>query len=83
LPVLITFLNKGAQMSQPQIIKQRFYSVKQIAEYLGWKIQTVYNYCDRGIIPYYKVGESKNSKTMFDIQEIESWIKSNKGAANG
>ncbi len=53
---------------------RRWYTVKQLAEYLGWKVQTVYNYCNKGIIPFRKIGNAKNSKTLFDIQEIEAWL---------
>ena len=68
---------------QNNFIEQRFYSVKQLAEYLGLKVQTIYNYCSRGIIPCHKIGNAKNSKTLFDIQEIEAWILNpNKGATN-
>lgn len=54
---------------------QRWYSVKQLAEYLDWRVSTVYNYCYQGLIPYHKSGNGKHSKTMFDIEEINEWLK--------
>jgi excisionase family DNA binding protein len=66
-----------------KLIEKRFYNVKELSNYTGLKVQSIYNLCYRKEIPFHKVGGGKNSKTLFDIQEIESWIKSNKGAANG
>ena len=46
-------------------------TVKELAEVLKIKEQTVYQYACKGVIPYVKVG----SCLRFDGEEINNWIK--------
>ncbi len=52
-------------------------NVKEVAEVLKIKEQTVYQYVCKGILPYVKVG----SCLRFDEETIDKWIKDNAKAA--
>ena len=43
--------------------------MKDAAEYLGIKEQTLYQWCSEKKIPYYKIG----SKTFFEADELDAW----------
>ena len=51
--------------------EKRFLSVKELAEYLGIKVNTVYSWTFQRKIPYVKIGRC----VKFDINKIEEWIK--------
>ena len=52
-------------------------NVREVAEVLKIKEQTVYQYACRGILPYVKVGAC----LRFDEEAIDKWIKDNTKAA--
>ena len=58
-------------------MKNDIVTIKEVAEYLKIKEQTVYSLVAKGEIPGFKVGGS----WRFRISELESWVKEqeNKG----
>jgi len=52
-------------------MEKRFVGVKEIAEYLGVSIHTIYYWTCLKKIPYVKMGKL----LKFDLREIEGWIK--------
>jgi len=48
-------------------------SVKELSEYLGIKIHTIYTWVSQKRIPYVKIG----SLTRFDVDVINNWIAEN------
>ena len=51
--------------------EKRFLDVKELAEYLGVKVATIYSWTFQRKIPYLKIGRC----VKFDIKKIEEWIK--------
>lgn len=51
--------------------EKRFLGVKELAEYLGVKVATIYSWTFQRKIPYLKIGRC----VKFDIKKIEEWIK--------
>ncbi len=58
-------------------LTDRWYSVEEIAEYLGISKETVYRWVDRSKIPAHRVGKFWKFKTS----EVDAWIKDG-GAAD-
>jgi excisionase family DNA binding protein len=52
--------------------RDRWYSVEEIAEYLGIKRFTVYKWIERKKMPAHKVG----SLWKFKREEIDAWVRS-------
>lgn len=59
-------------------IKERFYSIDQLCEYLGLSRTTIQRFCIHKEIPFYKFG----SRVKFEKTEIEKWLKEKK-VSNG
>ena len=59
--------------SEPK--KVRFGNAKTVAEMLDCSVQAIYNRVARGEIPHFKTG-SNNSRLLFDLNEIETMIRS-------
>ena len=55
-------------------MKDRWLSVEEIAAYLGIKRDTVYKWIIRRDMPAHKIGRL----WKFQIEEVDSWIKSGK-----
>jgi len=53
----------------------RWYSVKEIAEYLGVSKETVYRWLDKKKIPAHRVGKL----WKFKPEDVDVWIKSGGG----
>ena len=53
------------------MIEKRFLGVKELATYLGVKVNTIYSWVFQKKIPYVKIGRC----VKFDIKKIEEWIK--------
>ena len=49
-------------------------NIKEVGEYLGVKISTLYFYVENGGIPHYRVGRL----IRFKQQEIDQWMEGNK-----
>lgn len=52
-------------------MERRYIGPKEIAEYLGFSIDTIYDWIYRKKIPYYKMGRL----VRFDLREIEKWTQ--------
>ena len=52
----------------------KLYSVKELAEYLGLQISTIYAWVHTRQIPYYKIGRL----VKFRADEVEQWVKERK-----
>lgn len=52
-------------------MEKRYIGPKEMAEYLGFKIDTIYDWVYRKKIPYYKIGRL----VRFDLREIDKWTK--------
>ena len=50
---------------------ERLLGIKELAEYLGVKVATVYDWVHMREIPYYKVGRLVKFKAV----EIERWLE--------
>lgn len=55
-------------------MEKRFIGVRELSEYLGIKVNTVYSWVATRKIPYYKVGRLPK----FDLREIDGWIRQRK-----
>lgn len=55
-------------------MQKRFYTVDEIAEYLGVEKSTVYAWVHTRQLPYYKIGRL----VKFRFDEIQEWIKGRK-----
>ena len=56
-------------------MEQRFFSLKQIAIYLGMSSKTIYIWAEEGRIPAYKFGRV----WRFDREQIDLFVKGNRG----
>jgi len=54
-------------------MNKRFYTVSEIAEYLGLSVSTVRKWIRTGQIPYCRM----NSAIRFDIKKIDEWTENN------
>ncbi|MBN3038476.1 MAG: helix-turn-helix domain-containing protein [Candidatus Omnitrophica bacterium] len=52
-------------------MEKRFLGIKEMAEYLGLTVGTMYVWVCQKKIPYLKVGKL----VKFDLKEIENWLK--------
>ncbi len=57
-------------------ITNRWYSLKEICEYLGVSRDTVFKWIDNKIMPAHKMGR----QWKFKIDEVDNWIKSGASA---
>jgi len=53
-----------------KMVEKKFIGTKELAEYLGIKLNTVYSWVSMRRIPYVKVGRL----TKFDLKEIDKWL---------
>jgi len=56
----------------------RWISLEEAAEHLGIKPTTLYKWLERKQLPGHKVGRL----WKFKIEELDEWVRSNKGDAN-
>ncbi|MFC2126635.1 helix-turn-helix transcriptional regulator, partial [Bacteroidota bacterium] len=56
---------------------QETLTLEQAVAFTGLKKQTIYNYLNRGFIPYYKSAGGR--KLYFDRSELLAWMKGRKG----
>ncbi|MFH1519231.1 MAG: helix-turn-helix domain-containing protein [Candidatus Omnitrophota bacterium] len=50
---------------------KRFISIKELSEYLGVKVNTLYSWVSMKKIPYTKMG----GLVRFDLKKIDEWVK--------
>ena len=55
-------------------MEKKLLSVKELAEYIGLAIGTIYHMVAAREIPYYKIRKS----VKFSVAEIDDWIKKKK-----
>jgi len=55
------------------MIKHHLLNVKQLSEYLGISVNTIYAMVSQCRIPFVKV----ERLTKFDIEKVDEWIKNN------
>lgn len=58
-------------MKKKDNIKILLLNIKEISEYLGVSVQTIYDWVYKEKIPYHKVGRL----LRFDLNEINEWIR--------
>jgi len=58
----------------PRDIHQRYLTVDEIAEYLGFNRQTLWRWAREEVIPHYRVG----NKFRFKLDEVERWMQRRK-----
>ncbi len=51
-----------------------FLNIKEVSQYLGIKISTLYFYVENGDIPHYRIGRL----IRFKKQEVDQWMEGNK-----
>ena len=61
-------------------MEKRYISVKELSEYIGIKVQTIYNWTYARKIPYHKFG---NGIVRFDLKDIERFLSSAKVKETG
>ena len=57
---------------------QRYFSRKQLSEWLGVSIQTIDIWRKRGYLPYIKMGGNTNAKVLFDKRDVEEYLERRK-----
>lgn len=57
-------------------LKERWYSLEEIAEYLGVTKDTIRNWIRKKSIPAHKVGRL----WKFKLEEVDEWVKSGESA---
>ncbi len=65
-------------MQELKYMPERWYSTKEMCEYLGVSRDTLLTWINEKNMPASKVGRSWKFKTS----EVDEWIKSGKAAAN-
>ena len=58
-------------MNKERTENKQFLSVKEISQYMGLSIHTIYLWVQLRKIPYYKIGKA----VRFNLQEINEWLK--------
>lgn len=54
---------------------KRLFTVKELSEYIGWPISTIYSKKCRGLFPKESIVKFEHSsKLFFDKQIIDTWI---------
>ncbi|MDP2924160.1 MAG: helix-turn-helix domain-containing protein [Candidatus Omnitrophota bacterium] len=54
-------------------MEKRYLSPKELSEYLGVSINTIYGWVSQKKIPYKKLGRL----VRFSVEEIDEWVKQN------
>jgi excisionase family DNA binding protein len=64
------------QMSFDKNMKERWFSVAEIAEHLGVNPDTVYKWIERKQLPAHKAGRL----WKFMVSEVDTWVRAGKAA---
>jgi len=67
--------NKEQRISNP--LRQRLFSIKDAATYLGFSVRSIRNLVYSRQLPIVRLGK----KIFLDIKDLDLWIESNKGLA--
>ncbi len=60
-------------MKDPEPIKRRLFNIREVAEYTGLSVHTLYTMVSQRRIPYTKTGRL----IKFDLKAIDAWIDRN------
>lgn len=60
-------------MKDSEPIKRRLFNIREVAEYTGLSVHTLYAMVSQRRIPYVKAGRL----TKFDFKAIDAWIERN------
>ena len=64
------------RLAEPSKKPNRLYITKQqLMALIGVSMSTVDKWLRLGTVPYYKLGPDENSRIVFDVQEIQEWMK--------
>ena len=67
-------LELGALMlTESSQTAKRLLNIKELSEYLGTPVGTLYQWVSQRRIPFVKLGKS----TRFDVQKIQEWVGQN------
>ena len=66
-------------MKKLDLIEDRWLSIKEIAEYLGVRRETIYVYLEKKNLPGHRIGKF----WKFKRDEVDVWVKSGKAAEAG
>ena len=64
--------------AQAARLGMKLVTVKEVSAYLMVKVSTVYSWVHNGTIPFLKL----NGLVRFDLEEIESWVRSSRPAVS-
>lgn len=53
-------------------MKRQFLNIDQLCEYITYSKSAIYKRVDKKTIPFHKIG----SKLIFDVEEINTWVRS-------
>ena len=63
-------------MKKLDLIEDRWLSIKEIAEYLGVRRETIYVYLEKKNLPGHRIGKF----WKFQKADVDNWVKSGKAA---
>ena len=66
-------------MKKLDLIENRWLSIKEIAEYLGVRRETIYVYLEKKNLPGHRIGKF----WKFKIAEVDAWVHSGQAADRG
>jgi excisionase family DNA binding protein len=55
------------------MIEKRYLEIRELAEYLGISVNTIYSWISQRKIPHKKLGRL----VRFSVEEIDEWVKQN------
>ncbi|MBM3244211.1 MAG: helix-turn-helix domain-containing protein [Candidatus Omnitrophica bacterium] len=58
-------------MNKTYIENKQYLSVKELSQYMGISIHTIYLWIQLKKIPYYKIGKI----VRFNLREIDAWLE--------
>ena len=61
------------QVTLKAVSSKRLFNIRQLSEYLGTPVGTLYQWVSQRKIPFVKLGRS----TRFDMEKIREWIEQN------
>jgi len=61
-------------MNKTYIENKQYLSVKELSQYMGISVHTIYLWIQLRKIPYHKIGKL----VRFNLMEIEAWLKEKK-----
>lgn len=61
------------QIFKPKDVEQKYYSIKQIAKYLGVSAYFLYSLVKKKQIKHYKLNDTTMVK--FKLEDVEAWIQ--------